>query len=161
MQLAFIRNDATAAPSTPATGPSTPPPPILMPTTWLPNAFGLVLRRTSDQRYIRLTFDFALNRFLLDDLGASAPSATNYDTYSQDGEWTSPYESFGFYDGSSAPVLILLDPADPIPNSIRGGYSAAKGMLFASGYGPILRSGDGQRIKLSIDAQNQIVFSTP
>lgn len=155
LELVFIRNDTSGAIATPSTGTSTPPPPLLLPRYYVPNDYGWVLVRGGDSHYIRVTVDFTTTEDVFTDLGASAPSASNYDTFNQDAEWTSPFEGFGWYDAVNKPLMRALSPAANFP-SMAGGVSASKGVVFAATYGPILLNGeDLQRIKLGLDAQNQ------
>ncbi len=159
MQFVFVCSDASGAAATPSAGSSTPPPPQLLPTLWLPNAHGLVLFRAEDSHYIRITRDFTLDQFIYTDLGLSTPSAANYETISTDGEWESPWESFGFYDGINPPCLALLEPLQPIATAVQGGHELTKGLLFAPTYAPILRTGINQRVRITFNMLNQFVFT--
>jgi hypothetical protein len=140
-------------------------PPLFKPNLWLPNAYGMVLRRTTDNAWMRVTWDMDSNEPIIDNLGAD-PGATDYIEVADDLEWPAYNRGFGFY---TTGVYRLIGLDDLKAYVIGGGTSAGdfatgftmtKGLKFAIGKGPILRSPSNMRLKLSIDGSDQPVWST-
>lgn len=142
--------------------------PSYMPNLWIPNAYGVVLRRTSDDAYIKWTRDFGTlggDHFEILD---SDPGTTDYDIISTDLEWTDPSNGFGFFQTSpsSKYELQLLDNLGPsrapqagtADTDFASSYTTAKGIIFASGKGPILRSTATRRFRLNFGATNSLEY---
>lgn len=141
-------------------------PPIYAPNLWLPNAYGLVLRRKGDDAYVRVTRDFALQRFSFAQLDA-APLAAEYDTVSADVEWPNTLRGFGLFTAGTYDLVRINDLLQfaPMRDASAGafvpGYSSAKGLAFGVGYGPILRTPDNRRARLIFNSQNELALETP
>lgn len=147
---------------TPATVPARP---TCMPNLWLPNDYGMVLRRTTDDAWIRVTWDMSTNQPIFDDLGGD-PGATNYETVASDCEWSAANRSFGFYTTGVYRLIGLADDksysigAGTAATDFATGYTMSKGLIFADGKGPIVRSPNNYRLKMTIDGDTQIAWET-
>lgn len=138
-----------------------------MPNLWIPNAYGIVLRRQGDDAWMRLNWDLDTEEPLIYNLG-SDPGTTNYiDVGAHNLEWTDPSLGFGLFRTTPTAKYLLAKLNDlpeiaPLIGTATTDFATAKaitkGLTFGIGYGPILRTPDQRRMRLSITAQDEIQF---
>lgn len=138
-----------------------------MPNLWIPNAYGLVIRRQGDDAWMRLTWDLTTEEPVIYNLG-SDPGTTNYFALgAYDAEWADPSQGFGLFQTTPTTKYLLaqlnnLTEIAPLigtaTTDFTTGKTLTKGITFGIGYGPILRTPDNRRIKLIITPQDEIQF---
>lgn len=138
-----------------------------VPNLWLPNEFGIVLRRTTDDVYIRWTRDFGTDQDILDILSGD-PGTTDYELTLNDVEASAATRGFGFFRTTPSENYCLINLQDIGPatapqnasasDEFADGYTSDKGLIFASGTGPILLTPDGRRFRVQIGAGPALEF---
>ncbi len=139
---------------------------LYMPNLWIPNQHGIVLRRTSDLAYIQIVWDMDVGDFSFSGLGGD-PGTANLQTISTDVEWPAAGRGFGFYETGKFRLMSLDDlkqlSASPGTSDadFAAGATLAKGLLFAPGKGPILRTPSNYRMKMTVGSSNIVDWQTP
>ncbi len=142
-------------------------PPPWEPSLFVPNAYGFVLRREGDGAYVRITRDFTTHELVKTNL-LGDPGTTHYEVVRGDVEWTDSTRGLGFYDTglllaslnrvTNEPRLEYVNGTSPDDAGYVYTYSYAKGLTFPDGYGPVLLTPDGRRLRLKIDSLMQEKF---